>query len=575
MKKHATSNYLFCIVGIVIFLPSILFSQGNTTYPKNYFRSPLDIPLVLAGNFGECRPNHFHTGLDFKTNEKENLPVSAVGEGYVSRVSISHSGYGNAIYVTHPNGYTSVYGHLNDAFPALQQYIVAQQYQQEKWNIDIQLEPSLFPIQKGALLAYSGNTGGSTGPHLHFEIRDTKTEHVLNAGLFGFNITDNKSPIAKSIALYTEQSIYEQNPTLINVAAQGNKYTTTSTVVWPYNKVRIAVKADDFMNSSTNTLGIYSMQLFMDGQLQSGWELADINFEENRYMNAFADYKLKEQGKSWYQTLFKTKNNNLSNYTYLNAEKGTLDISDAQPHEIIIKMNDVWGNSSQIQFSIQGTKQQAKDITLHSNYWNALNQQQIETPTLRFMTYNTSFYDDVLLRYSEQKNSQYLSNIVQLFDHSIPLHSYSPLAIKLNKLIPFNLTSKLVFVHKIKAANLPGNNPQNAAPARYEHGWAVADIRTLGQYYVMLDTVPPVITPIQKNNNYTQAKAIKFSITDNYTSVKNFKALLNGQWIRFVRSGNTYTYIFDERCPKGQHTLTLIAADESDNEKQLNYTFTR
>jgi murein DD-endopeptidase MepM/ murein hydrolase activator NlpD len=560
-------------------LPAGLFAQTQETqdnYPQGYFRNPLDIPISLAGNFAECRPNHFHTGLDLKTNEKENLKVYAASDGYVSRISISHSGYGNAIYITHPNGYTTLYGHLNDFYPALQQYLVQQQYAKESWNIDLKLTASQFPVKKGQFIAFSGTTGGSTGPHLHFEIRDSRSEHVLNAALFGLPITDILPPVPKSIALYNAGSVYEQGAQLFPLKKDGSDYTTVKPLIVNTNNIRVAVKADDYMNGSSNTLGVYEMSLYLDDALQSSWRLDDIDFDENRYVNAFADFKLKEEDKGWYQTLFRIKGNRLSNYTFLNAADGTLDISDGQPHEVHITLKDAAGNTSEIRFTITGTTNKNespsdKDCTL----WQAGKANELKTKTLVFRTDKDALYDDICMEYSEQSSLKYLSHIIQIQDTKVPVQSYAQLSIKLNKLLPFALASKLVFIHHIKAAALPGNNPQDAAVAQYEKGWAKAEVRTFGNYYVAVDTIPPVIKSLQKTAVLTKAKNIRFTVTDNLTAVQSFRAELDGKWLRFVRSGNTYIYIFDDRCTPGKHSLDITATDENDNKRTFRYTFTR
>jgi murein DD-endopeptidase MepM/ murein hydrolase activator NlpD len=567
-------KFLYALILLSI-LPAGLFAQTQDNYPQDYFRNPLDIPISLAGNFAECRPNHFHTGLDLKTNEKENLKVYAAADGYVSRISISHSGYGNAIYITHPNGYTTLYGHLNDFYPALQQYLVQQQYAQESWDVNLKLTANQFPVKKGQFIAFSGTTGGSTGPHLHFEIRDTKTQHVLNAALFGLPIVDDLPPVPKSIALYNVGSVYEQEPQLFPLKKDGSDYTTAKPLVVNTKDIRIAVKADDYMNGSSNTLGVYEMNLYLDDALQSSWRLNDIDFDENRYVNAFADFKLKEEDKGWYQTLFRIKGNKLSNYTFLNAADGAMDIDYTKPHEVVIELKDAAGNTSYIRFTIQypGNVDTATepDCTL----WTAGKANELKTNTLSFRTDKDALYDDICLKYSEQPSSKYLSHIVQIQDTKVPLQTYANLSLKLNKLLPFALASKLVFIHHIKAAALPGNNPQDAAVAQYEKGWAKAEVRTFGNYYVAVDTVPPVIKSLQKTTVLTKAKNIRFTVTDNLTSVQSFRAELDGKWLRFVRSGNTYTYIFDGHCTAGKHSLDITATDENNNKRTFHYNFTR
>lgn len=547
-------------------------AQAQNSYPQDYFRNPLDIPILLAGNFGECRPNHFHTGLDLKTNERENLKVYAAAEGYVSRISISHSGYGNALYITHPNGYTTLYGHLNDFFPELQRYVIQQQYVRESWNGDLYLQPAQFPVKKGQFVAYSGTTGGSTGPHLHFEIRDSRTEHVLNAALFGLPIKDTKAPVPKSIALYTEGSVYEQKPVLYPLRKNGDTYMLPD-ITASGTGIRLAVLADDYMEGSPNPLGVYSMKLYLDDALQASWALDDVNFDENRYVNAFADYRLKEERKGWYQTLFRTPGNQISNYTFLNKEEGMLNLSDGRQHTIHIELSDAMGNVSHIYGKITGAK--SNNSAACSNRWKAGEPYELKTATLAFKASASALYDDICVRYSEQASTKGLSAAVQLQDTRIPLHNDARLSVKLNRLLPFGLSSKLVFVHHIKAAALPGNNPQDAAAARFEHGWAQADVRTFGNYFVAIDTTAPVITPLQKNTGLARAKNIRFKVTDNLTSVQRFQAELDGQWLRFVRAGNVYTYTFDEHCPAGKHTLVITAADENDNSRKYTFNFTR
>src|SRR5215216_4100454 len=205
-----------------------LFIQGwPQGYPQNYFRNPLNIPMQLVANFGELRTNHWHMGLDIRTQQKQNLPVYAAAEGYIARVKIEPGGFGRAIYINHPNGYTTLYAHLNAFFPALDQYIKQRQYELESWNVTLELKPDQFSVKKGDFLAYSGNTGGSQAPHLHFEIRRTADEINLNPLLFGLPLLDNTSPGILRLAVYDRtKSVYEQAPRIIPVKKSGNIFTT-------------------------------------------------------------------------------------------------------------------------------------------------------------------------------------------------------------------------------------------------------------------------------------------------------------------------------------------------------------
>jgi hypothetical protein len=549
--------------------------KAQTNYPQNYFRNPLNIPIKLAGNFAECRPNHFHTGLDLKTNEQENMSVYAAADGYVSRVSISASGYGNAIYITHPNGYTTLYGHLNDFFPELQAYVVNQQYGKEQWNIDINMSATQFPVKKGQFIAYSGTTGGSTGPHVHFEIRDTKTEHVLNAALFGLKYDDAIPPVAKNIAIYNSQSVYGQDARIIPLKKSGANFITAAPVKVNDSRIRISVRADDYMKGSPNSLGVYEMKLYLDETLQVSWRLNDIDFDENRYVNAFADYKLKEQGKGWYQTLFKTKGNRFSNYTYLNKENGALDIGDGKSHDVRIELEDALGNASNIKFTIISTLAGAPKPLANCNLWTSGKPQSLNTKSISFRCDEAALYDDICFKYTEKESAKGISNEVQIMNTQIPIQTAAILKIKLTHPVPSEFMDKLVFIHHVKAAALPGNNPQDAAAAVFENGWAKAPVKTFGNYYVAIDSVAPVIKPLQTAANVSNSKTIKFSVKDNFTSVAKFSATLDGKWLRFVRAGDIYAYTFDSHCPAGNHSLVIMAADENKNESNLIFTFTR
>src|SRR4051812_9580192 len=193
-----------CLFVLLLGVHFCVFSQPvqSRQYPKNYFRYPLDLPPSTAGSFGELRPNHFHSGLDFKTNERTGYPVHAVNDGYVSRLRVQFGGFGNAIYITHPNGYTSVYGHLERFSPAMAKMVRDSQYKQQSFEVDLKLQPRQIQVCEDDVIAWSGNAGASEGPHLHFEIRDTQTEETINPQLFGLTIPDKVPPVIYSVGIY-------------------------------------------------------------------------------------------------------------------------------------------------------------------------------------------------------------------------------------------------------------------------------------------------------------------------------------------------------------------------------------
>ncbi|HJY21390.1 MAG TPA: M23 family metallopeptidase, partial [Hanamia sp.] len=267
-------------------------------YPKGYFIYPVDARIGLAANFGELRSNHYHMGLDCRTNQVENRPVKAAADGYIARVSVAPFGFGQAIYINHPNGLTTLYGHLNKFYPELEKYVTQKQYELESWQVSLDIPAGLFPVKKGQFIANSGNTGGSQGPHVHFEIRDTKTDKVLNPLLFGFPIPDNVPPTLLRLYMYDRcKSTYSQSPQLIGIQKVNGKYTTAQNVISVHtDKISFGISANDKQSGSSNPNGIYEAVIYMDGLPLSGFQLDSISYDETRYLNAHIDYKTRAAG---------------------------------------------------------------------------------------------------------------------------------------------------------------------------------------------------------------------------------------------------------------------------------------
>ena len=286
MRIHQTLFILF-------FTMQSFFVQAQKNYPQHYFRDPLNIPIQLASNFGELRPDHFHMGLDIRTQGRENLPVFAAADGYISHIKIEKYGYGRAIYITHPNGYTTVYGHLNFFYAALEKYLTNKQYKDESWKQDFDLPAGLFTVTKGQFIANSGNTGGSQGPHLHFEIRDTKTGNNLDPLLFGFDMADKIAPVIYGLYWYDRRySIYSLSPEQIPIIKTNNFYTTKNKIAKVGSPVvTLGLRMEDLNNASPFKFGVYHTALYMDDSLLFEFNLDNFSYDDTRYVNACMDYK--------------------------------------------------------------------------------------------------------------------------------------------------------------------------------------------------------------------------------------------------------------------------------------------
>ncbi len=572
MKYLAT-----CLFSLFILHCSAQTDLSVPAYPQDYFRNPLDIPVMLAGNFGECRPGHFHSGIDIKTQGRENLPVYAAADGYISRMRTSKGGFGHALYIDHPNGYTTLYAHLNDFSPAMQKYLRQQQYEQESWETDITLSPGQFPVKKGEQIAWSGNTGGSAGPHLHFEIRNTETEHPLNPQLFGFTITDNRPPVPLRLAIYEAPvtNIYRQAPRLVPLKKTGDHYVPASSdtiVVHPDSETGIGIEVNDFMDGSTNTLGFYTAELYQGGALQSRIRLDDIGYHETRYLHAYTDYKTRYEKRNWIQCFFRLPGNQLHRiYDTLNALQGQLKPLSKEIQEIRIVIADVYNNHSYVRFFIRADSTHRLAATGNCNtLFRVGKMNQLETNNLSLTLDADALYTDICFELDKKTDANSYSDRFRVHDAATPVHSFFDLKIKPSRPIPFSLQDKIVLLYH------DGKKETGTAAEKDQNGWYKKPVRSFGTYRLAADTIPPRIISLNGNNNNLSAvREIRFRATDNMTSVQSFRATLNGRWLLFQQRGNDFFYKFDEHCPKGKHTLEVIATDENGNMAVLSYPFVR
>jgi hypothetical protein len=558
--------YLISFTGKAQFFPP-------KNYPLNYFSWPVAATKALAANFGELRPNHYHMGLDCKTEKKQNLQILAAADGYIAKIKIEPYGFGRAIYINHPNGLTTLYAHLNNFIPELEKYVKEQQYKLKSWRVFLDIPTNLFPVTKGMFIAYSGNTGGSQGPHLHFEIRDTKTDKVLNPSLFNIPITDKVAPDILRLAVYDRCiSTYEQSPKFYQLKKVNGSYVTSpSLIVINTDKVSFAISAFDRYNGSDNKNGIYEAILYENETPVTGFQLDSISYDETRYMNAHIDYKLRSSGGPFVQHLSKLQGYSNSVYNTTNGD-GVISIEDDSSHNIKIEVSDANGNTSFLKFAIRrgsaAPEKPAMDSSaffkqkiFHPGYINLF-----ENSTISFYIPENGLYDSIRFRYNEIPQANGYS-IYQLHNVNVPVQTYFPIKIKTTSSLP----DKMV-MHRF------ANGKNDYAKAVYENGWYKASFREFGNFQLMVDTVAPTIAPVgfRDGMNCAKLSALKFVVIDNTEEIKKFTATLDGNWLRFSNDkGKTFVYIFDEMCTPGQHELKIIAEDQVGNVNEKTYSFTR
>ena len=352
--RNSIKRILFVCILANLFIGATAQNFPVKNYPKGYFRWPLNNKPGIAANFGELRPNHYHMGLDCRTDQHENLPVVAAADGYIAKVTIDATGFGRSIRINHPNGLTTLYAHLNDFNPALEKYVTDQQYKQQTWKIELDIPADLFPVKKGQFIAYSGNTGGSQGPHTHWEIRDTKTDKVLNPLLFGMPIPDNVPPQILRLCMYDRnRSVYEQTPHFYPVRKVGAVYTTTpAVIVTNSDKVSFAMSAVDRYTGSSNPNGIYQAVVYEDGEALVGFQIDSITYDETRYVNAHIDYKMRTNGGPFVEHLSRLPGYPQGLYTDF-AGDGVITLTDDNIHRIKVDVKDANGNTSILSFDVK------------------------------------------------------------------------------------------------------------------------------------------------------------------------------------------------------------------------------
>ena len=513
-------------------------------------------------------------GLTSERWQNKTCLVYAAADGYVARIKIEPAGFGRAIYINHPNGFTTLYAHLNDFIPALETWLKEQQYKQQQWNVFLSLPPGLFPVKKGDLIAYSGTTGGSQAPHLHFEVRRTADDVNLNPLLFGLPLADGVRPSILRLALYDRtRSTYEQSPRIYPVkrSAEG-VYTLPGIIASASNRVSFAISAYDTHTGSSNLNGIYEARLYHKGTLVSGFQLSEVSYNATRYINANIDYKTRANGGSFFQHLSELPGYTNSIY-FKPAGDGVIDVSDGAVHDIKITAADTYGNVSELSFRVQHTGSAATAPIAAGKAFYPLMVDAYEGDACEFYIGETCLYDSVHLRESHTASSNpvVVSAVHTIGAAYIPLQDAFLVRIKPSKPLPPEKRQHVVMQRF-------AGKETDIQKVEWTGDWASAKFRDFGSFQLVVDEMPPVITAagIPDGANLGKAARIAFTVSDNLESFKNFRALLDGKWLRFTNDkGRTFIYHFDEMCLPGEHELQVSVEDEAGNTAVKTYRFKR
>ncbi|MBY0488051.1 MAG: M23 family metallopeptidase [Flavobacteriaceae bacterium] len=557
------------------FLPFILlfafFMTAQNQYPKNDFRLPLDIPMQLSGNFGELRPNHFHAGFDFKTNQREGLNVYAACDGYISRIKISNAGYGKAIYITHANGYTTVYGHLQKAVGFIQDKIIALQYAEKSYEIEAFFKPGELVVNKGDIIALSGNTGGSEGPHLHFEIRDNKTEKIINPLLFGLELKDTKKPIVSSLMAYPidATSVVNQSkrPVVVNLSLQSDG-TYLSETVLATGRIGFGISATDSDNVSYNPNGTYKTQLFSNGKPVFGFLFDEMVFDEARYVNAFIDYERYKKMRQRVQKLFMKQPFNWSNIRQ-NSENGIFNVTPNFTGIQRVEVSDFYDNKTIISIPVVYSSQPSliSEVPKTTKYFvKAKSDSNFEKENVSVYFPAGTFYDDFYLNFDVR------NKILYLHEDIVPAHSN--FTIEFEDKISTDEQKKKMFIATVNG------NKLGYLTTKLTGSTFSCKTKTLGQFTLAKDTAAPKITiskPIE-GKWITAQKSISLTISDDLSGVKSYNGYLNGEWVLFEYESKLkrLTHVFDDSLLlEGANKLKVVVTDNVGNSTIFETQFNR
>ena len=525
---------------------------------------PFDFPLLLSGNFAELRSNHFHSGIDFKTQGVVGKPIQCVADGYICRATVRPGGYGLALYVTHDDGYMTVYGHL-DSFPAdIERRVRKFQYENERFPVDMTFAPDEYRLCRGDFIAFAGNTGYSFGPHLHFEVRDS-TGNVLYDPMPFYKdvLNDTRPPEMSALAVYPKPGAG-----IVQGGTESLVYGVSSAVlrdtVTAWGTVGFGIKALDFMDNTTNKYGVYKIDFFVDGVKRFSSTMDSFSFSEDRLINAWLDYDRCIGENQWFQRLHVLDNNRLGQL-WTGTDKGWILIDEERLYNMECLLSDCHGNTSRYRFVVKGERGvvEREVPCTHTLLWAADN--RVEYMGMRLDVPANELFENAFLDVSVS-GGEGVSWRYDFGKRLYPLWHGGTISIWVGRKSA-DEAGKL-YVRRVT------DKGYSAVGGIYDKGWITAEINTIGSYEVAVDTVPPQLAFVNEER-WQRTEKMVFTFEDE-TSMDSFKGTLDGKFVLFVHNSKNSTLVLDlkkENVARGKHLLLLSVTDACGNETVLEKEF--
>jgi hypothetical protein len=570
VRKIIVAFLLVLCVGFSYLAPAQKAGQTE------YFRSPVNYPITLSGSFAEIRRNHFHSGIDIRTGGAEGKPIYAIADGYVSRVNVSPSGFGKALYINHPNGHTSLYAHLQRYAGPIAVWVKNQHYKRESFAMDVEVAAGELKVKKGDLIAYSGNSGSSGGPHIHFEIRDSKTQEIVDPLDFGFMKPDGSAPKISGLKIYPHDDRalvnFSNKPAALTVTGANGRYVVKQTdTLKVTGNIIFGIETSDAGDGSLKT-GVHAIQLSVDGVPVFTQDIKRFAFSETRYVNSLLDYPAFVQHGRKIQRSYVAPNNKLGVFKDV-RNQGIVHFTDSKPHRIAYLVSDAFDHTSEVVFWVKshpppnaGARPGSEPVAENDKenpLFSYTKDNQFVRDGLSFKVPKEAIYEELAFAYSETPSvpGSY-APVHHLHNKLTPLHTYCELRIKYENL-PSGLSSKALIV------SVGAGNHFAAVGGKSEKGWVTARIREFGNYTVAVDTQKPVIKPvnISPNKKVSKQSTIRITISDNLSGIDTYRGTLNGKWILmdYDAKNRSLVYTFDENIKTGKNLFVLTVTDAVGN----------
>ena len=547
------------LTGVLVLFNLALMAQGVTAV----YQPPFDFPIVFSGNFGEIRANHFHGGLDFKTQGAVGKPIKAQADGYISRIRVN-TGSGYVLNVTYDNGYYLIYRHLSKFTPAIDERVKKWQYDHEQWEVDIIPEEGEYPVKAGDLLAYSGNTGYSFGPHLHLDAVELKTDEFVDPlPFFQQAVKDRTAPTAEGFMVFPQRGKGVVDGQTNDKVYPINAKTPLKTIT-AWGVIGVGLKAYDHMETVSNRYGVKLLVLEVDGEEVFRSDVSRFAESEHRYINSWTSGQ--------YMKSFIEPGNRLRMLKASNGNRGLLTIDEERPYHLVYTLTDGLGNTSKAEFTIVGKQQDIPDSGDDEQVvfrWNEVN--ILQQPGIDMVVPRGRLYDDLYLHYQVSKDNQGVAFTYQLSKHTVALHDYADISIGLTQM-PVDDTSKYY------VAGVDSKGKRYSLGGKYEDGYIKGKVREIGTFTVGVDTIPPVVTPLNPQQ-WGRSGAITLQVKDEHTGISSYRGTIDGQYALFGKynsvNNHIVCYLDPEHVQKGgRHELVFTATDDCGNDVTEIYNFT-